>query len=162
MSMSLLRMVTKSNAFAERSGKPRLEVLHKLQRKNRSGSVTAASTLCKGRHTGRRVAGRNGHGVGLVNRALKNVREAPGGEARCNFWATARRSADAGGQRTCKMRGGVVSEWHPCLRTTCKRKRTSQTYKSKGRRVGIGQRQSRRFSCSPRRQHLRYRSRRVG
>ena len=65
-----------------------------------------------------------GHGVGLVVRAFENIREAPGGKDRRNLGMKGRylvikdRSADAGDVRTCKMRGGVVSD---CLRARKKR-----------------------------------------
>ncbi len=108
-------MIKKLTACAATSGKPRLEALHKLQSKNRSGSVRATSALVKAGIPAAESLEEIRHGVILVNRARKNVREASGGESRRNLGVTPPRSADAGDIRTCKMRAGVVSDWYRCL-----------------------------------------------
>ncbi len=82
---------------------PRPEGLDKLQSKSRSDQVTEANTLVEALIFVAEVTEEGGHGLLLVARALKVVREAASGEVCCGLRHPVGRSANASDPGTCEM-----------------------------------------------------------
>jgi len=89
-------------ACAAISGIPRPEALHQVQSTNGLDQVTEANALVKALIPAAEVLEEGGHGLLLVLRAFKVVREAAARESRCDLRQIVRRSADGGDIGTCK------------------------------------------------------------